>query len=188
MVLKGSNDKQIKKRFNKNKAKALATLKLIETEHNQIKKQTARLKYQGLTFRYITQSDVQELYLKRKDRKYASLIVELCSLVEQYLKKTYLLFNDKQLKKEASKSLIQSFEEALMSKVKLKSGSMKMLLLLRNEIVHNDFSLKKARKSEGLKEKKLTSVDEELLTLKSKELFKYFLTSVDEYFSTSSLQ
>ncbi len=134
---------------------------------------------------------LNNFYRKRKDQRYASLVVELYSQVEQLLKDIYksltgITYDSKskvRSKNEFGKdnNIVVDLEIKLREekvsflKEEDKLVNIMTLTLLRNHIVHNRYSLKDARdkvdsnRLEGLKE------------IKNKELYAKLLNCVREY-------
>lgn len=151
------------------KLTALYELGLMREEYEQIVENTKKASNNS-RFKDIDWLFDKELYQKRKDRKYAALTVELCALVEQLLKDIYSLFIESEYKKKDEKNnIIIDLKEQLEDYIVVEKD-IKLLSDLRNYIVHNIFSLKKARKSEKISDQR-----------KNKELFIFLLNSVEEY-------
>lgn len=160
------------KKIRKLKCEALYEVNLISMEYEQIiektKKEEKSSIFEGLE--WISDEDLKDLYIKRKDRKYAALTIELYALVEQLLKDIYSECNDgKEYKKEDNVNTILDLQEKLKDYIEFdKNTNTKLLADLRNYIIHDTFSLKHARKKWGIKKK-------------NKELFHSLLDTVKKY-------
>ncbi|QCR33098.1 nucleoside-diphosphate sugar epimerase [Lysinibacillus sp. SGAir0095] len=148
---------------------ALADLYLVEKEFHQIVKQTSN---KSGTFKWVellSDYELEELYGRRKDRKYASLTVELYALIEQLLKDIYKVIFDGKYRNTSDVNVILDLEEKMSDFLNFKNNT-KILADLRSFIVHEDFSLKTARKNERIK-----------ITKKNRILFKQLLKDVEIY-------
>lgn len=108
---------------------------------NRTKKQESELSdyiYEGIDFLGWSDDDKNVLFEERKDRKYAAFTVELCAIVEQLLKDIYEQIQSKPfLKYELERSLCSHL-------IINRKGS--NLTAIRNYIVHDTFSMKRAIK------------------------------------------
>lgn len=168
-----------KKKVEKLIRETLYEVELINIEFKQIidkTKKQGKNKLRG--FELISDNDLVDIYTKRKDRKYAALIIELYALVEQLLKDSYsILLDRKEYKKEEDLNIIVDLQEKLKDSIQFDSSfNTKQLADLRNYIIHDTFSLKQARKSLGIYSKN------------NKALLKKLLKNVYQYVNSIAVQ
>lgn len=158
------------KKLNKIKEETLYELELIKEEYENLLEKTRKKSKLEKALNYLNNEDLEQLYIKRKDKKYAALTVELYALLEQLLKKLHELFKKEEFKfnSKENKNIILCLEEKLKDDLKFKNNT-KELADLRKYIIHTEFSLKKARKSIGNN------------NLKNKEQFNTLLKNTKEY-------
>lgn len=163
------------------KSIALNELELMQEEYEQIvennKKQPKNSRFK---IDFFDESVTKELYLKRKDRKYAALTVELYALLEQLLKDiNTVYYPESNYRNITGENIITDLEQKIDSFIKVKNNT-KLLAVLRNRIVHHSFSLKQARKND-----KVRSICRNDMPIKdkykNKELFAALLKSVEQY-------
>ncbi|WP_235863349.1 nucleoside-diphosphate sugar epimerase [Ureibacillus sinduriensis] len=158
-----------KKEIKKLKDHAIADLCLIEKEFQQIVKNTSN---KSGTFKWVellSDYELEEFYGRRKDRKYATLTVELYALIEQLLKDIYKVIFESKYRNKSDVNVILDLEEKLGEFLGFKNNT-KVLADIRSYIVHEEFSLKTARKSERINIKK-----------KNRVLFKQLMKDVELY-------
>jgi hypothetical protein len=162
----------------KQRVKTLNKITLIEMEYEQILQYT-RKKGPESRFFSLDREELEDLYKERKNRKYAALIVELYAVVEQFLKKTYSFYNNgEKYTKERNnrKNVVHDLEDKLGHFLEFKSDT-KMLCDIRNFLVHDTFSFKKAMKDEDA----MKNVPDAII--EKKHLFTLLLHSTREYIS-----
>lgn len=167
--MEGMLDLGKKEKINRLKSHALADLRLVEMEYKQILKKTSG---EPETYNWkdlINDTDLKGLYKVRKDRKYASLTVELYAIIEQLLKDIYDAIYDNAYVQTPEVNVILDLEKKMSRHLHFDNNT-KLLADLRSHIVHEDFSLKKARKDEKIN-----------ITLSNKNLFKRLLQDVEGY-------
>ncbi|WP_431809164.1 hypothetical protein [Brevibacillus agri] len=131
-------------KLDKIKKKALKEIDWIEEEHYQMRKNLS----ESNVFMSQNNEEIRELYMERKDRKYASLVVELYALVEQTLKDFYATLKKEEYEKERNKNVIVDLESKLSEQLNFKNvDGFRKFTEIRNYIIHDAFSLKKARKN-----------------------------------------
>ncbi|MEK5331573.1 nucleoside-diphosphate sugar epimerase [Lysinibacillus sp. FSL W8-0992] len=163
-------NKKKKELIKKLSTDALEDLKLLNEEFEQIKSKGNKKKNRKLEeMGFIGDYELESLYEKRKDRKYAALTVELYALVEQLLKDIYKVVKpgDK-YKNSSKKNVILDLEEKLKGNFTFENNT-QLLANLRSHVVHVDFSLKKARLIFDKSSKS------------NKKLFKKLLNEVENY-------
>lgn len=154
-------------KIKKLKDHAFANLYLIEVEYKQIVKKTSQEPDSCSWGELINDAGLKGLYKIRKDRKYASLTVELYAVIEQLLKDIYHTFYDGPYVQTQDVNVILDLENKLSHQLKFENNT-KMLADLRSMIIHEEFSLKKARKKENI-------------NLNNRKLFKQLLKDVENY-------
>lgn len=164
------------KTLEEQKVKTLKKIKLIEVEYVKILEYTGT---EGLESVLINTSEdeVKKLYKERKNRKLAALIVELYALVEQLLYKVYPLYYDgEEYEKEEGnrRNKIHDLETKLSPFLTFKTNTI-MLSNIRNFIVHERFSIKKALKDEKAMSHVPVEIDGE------NQLFEHLLHTTKEY-------
>ncbi|QKS72598.1 hypothetical protein FLK61_38960 [Paenalkalicoccus suaedae] len=156
---------------------AKADLKLLEEEFNELvakttdKKRSSIEKKIKMDLSMLEDTHLKELYNKRKDRKYASIVIEMYAIIEQLMLNIYEKSKGEEFGKSSntnSQNTIKLIEESLAIKVGDKKST-KLLALLRNKIVHDKFSLKYARKQV---KKKISDGIADTNSEQIKELFK----------------
>jgi hypothetical protein len=159
-----------KKEIKELKKVALVDLNLLKKEFEQIKLKASKKKNRELDeLGLLGDYELEDLYVKRKDRKYASLTVELYALVEQLLKDIYKVINPNDNYRNHSKeNIIIDLEKKLGGKMKFDNNT-QLLANLRSHIVHEEFSFKQAK----IKYKEDSN--------SNKELFKNLLKDVEHY-------
>lgn len=163
-----------KKEIKKLKDHAFADLCLIEKEFQQIVKNTSN---QSGAFKWVdllSDYELEEFYGRRRDRKYATLTVELYSLTEQLLKDIYKVYFKHKYKNKSDMNIILDLERKLGDHLTFKNNT-KLLANLRSCIVHEEFSLKSARKRINIKKK-------------NRILFKQLMKDVDLYIENIALK
>ncbi|MEK4081074.1 nucleoside-diphosphate sugar epimerase [Solibacillus sp. FSL W7-1472] len=163
-----------KKEIKKLKDHAFADLCLIEKEFQQIVKNTSN---KAGTFKWLellSDYELEEFYGRRRDRKYATLTVELYSLIEQLLKDIYKVIFKRKYRNKSDNNIILDLEEQLGDNLIFKNNT-KLLANLRSCIVHEEFSLKAARKKINIKKK-------------NRILFKQLMKDVDLYIENIKLK
>ncbi|WP_340012236.1 hypothetical protein MHI32_09595 [Paenibacillus sp. FSL H7-0690] len=142
---------------------------------NRTKKQESELSdyiYEGIDFLGWSDDDKNVLFEERKDRKYAAFTVELCAIVEQLLKDIYEQIQSKPfLKYELERSLCSHL-------IINRKGS--NLTAIRNYIVHDTFSMKRARKNDGVIRKYKNNSEKDIPD-KSKKLYSELHENVVDY-------
>ncbi|WP_313150258.1 nucleoside-diphosphate sugar epimerase [Lysinibacillus capsici] len=163
-------NKDKKKEIKELKKVALVDLNLLKKEFEQIKLKASKKKNRELEeLGLLGDYELEDLYVKRKDRKYASLTVELYALVEQLLKDIYKVINPNDNYRNHSKeNIIIDLEKKLGGKMKFDNNT-QLLANLRSHIVHEEFSFKQAK----IKYKEDSN--------SNKELFKNLLKDVEHY-------
>lgn len=163
-------NKDKKKEIKELKKVALVDLNLLKKEFEQIKLKASKKKNRELDeLGLLGDYELEDLYVKRKDRKYASLTVELYALVEQLLKDIYKVINPNDNYRNHSKeNIIIDLEKKLGGKMKFDNNT-QLLANLRSHIVHEEFSFKQAK----IKYKEDSN--------SNKELFKNLLKDVEHY-------
>ncbi|MDN4494321.1 nucleoside-diphosphate sugar epimerase [Ureibacillus aquaedulcis] len=149
------------------KDQAIANLHLVEIEYKQIVKKSSQEPDSFNWGELLNDAELKGLYKVRKDRKYASLTVELYAIIEQLLKDIYHTFYDNQYVQTPEVNIILDLEEKLGHRVNFKNNT-KTLADLRSIIIHEDFSLKKARKSANI-------------DTNNRNLFKQLLKDAESY-------
>ena len=164
------------------KRAALVETGLLKQEFDLIvertRKQEASTFYEGIDLSDFKEDELRDLFEERKDRKYAALTIELYAIAEQMLKAMYegLFSNTYKKGKDNTKNVIQDLEGLLKKHLNIKkAGSLKRLALVRNYIVHNSFSMKRARKDNGIQGK-------------SKDLYSELHNNVIEYINSISFK
>lgn len=163
-----------KKEIKKLKDHAFADLCLIEKEFQQIVKNTSN---QSGAFKWVdllSDYELEEFYGRRRDRKYATLTVELYSLTEQLLKDIFKVYFKHKYKNKSDMNIILDLERKLGDHLTFKNNT-KLLANLRSCIVHEEFSLKSARKRINIKKK-------------NRILFKQLMKDVDLYIENIALK
>ncbi|MEK4629012.1 MAG: hypothetical protein ABS939_05100 [Psychrobacillus sp.] len=108
----------------------------------------------------------EEIDKKRKDRKYASFVVEVYAIVEQALEELYEKTYKKSFKskvKDNEKKLnkVIELEEALNDKFEFgKTLDGSEILKVRNKVVHKKYSLKKSKEILGIKKRSKDLLEE----------------------------
>ncbi|MCG7377293.1 hypothetical protein MH215_09830 [Paenibacillus sp. ACRSA] len=142
-----------KQNFKKLKKEAKHEIKWIEQEYEQLQQKDAssQLKKHDLW----DEEEIHRLTYDRKDRKYASWTIELCSIIEQWLLRLYeqtyqKTFNSVQLMKTPayrSLSNIEILQAELKSQhIAVKSGTendddeLVKVFKARNKLIHSNFS------------------------------------------------
>lgn len=120
--------------------------------------------------------ELKKFYGRRKDRKYATLTVKLYALIEQLLKDTYKMIFKNKYRNTSDINVILDLERKLRNYLIFKNNT-KVLADLRSFIVHEEFSLKAARKSERINIKK-----------KNRILFKQLMKDVELYIENMELK
>lgn len=163
-------NKDKKKEIKELKTVALVDLNLLKKEFEQIKLKASKKKNRELDeLGLLGDYELEDLYIKRKDRKYASLTVELYALVEQLLKDIYKVINPNDNYRNHSKeNIIIDLEKKLGGKMKFDNNT-QLLANLRSHIVHEEFSFKQAK----IKYKEDSN--------SNKVLFKNLLKDVEHY-------
>ncbi|MFC7685320.1 nucleoside-diphosphate sugar epimerase [Ureibacillus sp. GCM10028918] len=156
-----------KEKVKKLKDHAFANLRLIEIEYKQIVKKTSQEPDSYNWGELLNDAELKGLYKVRKDRKYASLTVELYAIIEQLLKDIYHTFYDNAYGQTPDVNIILDLEDKLSHRVSFENNT-KLLADLRCIIIHEDFSLKKARKSENI-------------NMNNRNLFKQLLKDAETY-------
>ncbi|ASA24292.1 hypothetical protein [Paenibacillus donghaensis] len=157
---------------------ALAEVELLKHEFELIVEHTRKQKsislFDEIDFVDFTDSDIKDIFTKRKDRKYASLTVELYAITEQMLKEMYECLHSDPYSKSNDNNIIKDLEDVLKSRLVInEKGSLKKLSMLRNYIIHHNFSMKKAR-------------EEKELNIKSKDLYSELHQKVVDYINNIS--
>ncbi|MFT8312586.1 MAG: hypothetical protein ABF629_15630 [Sporolactobacillus sp.] len=160
---------KVKKKVISLQKDTLIEVKLLALEFEQIINLGSKKKRDSIFMDY-SKENLSELYIKRKNRKYAGLTVELYAIVEQFLKDLYSIFNDGKEYEKDSRNIntILDLEGKIKGYVKFDNHT-KQLCDLRNVIVHHAFSFKQAKKR-VIKDK-----------VKSKKLFLSLLENVEKY-------
>ncbi|MBD8034621.1 nucleoside-diphosphate sugar epimerase [Solibacillus merdavium] len=156
-----------KKEIKKLKDHAFADLYLVEKEFQQVVKNTSNNSGTYKWVELLSDYELKEFYGRRRDRKYATLTVELYSLIEQLLKDIYKVIFKGKYKNTSDINIILDLEEKMGDYLTFKNNT-KLLANLRSCIVHEEFSLKSARKKINIKRK-------------NKLLFKQLLKDVEQY-------
>ncbi len=165
-----------KREIKKLKDYACADLCLIEKEFQQIVKNTSN---KSGTFKWmalLSDYELEEFYGRHKDRKYAALTVELYALIEQLLKDIYKAICKSKYRNTSDVNVILDLEKKMGDYLTFKNNT-KVLADLRSFIVHEEFSLKAARKSERINIKK-----------KNRILFKQLMKDVELYIENIALK
>ncbi|RHW39540.1 nucleoside-diphosphate sugar epimerase [Lysinibacillus yapensis] len=162
-----------KEKIKKLKNHAIADLHLVEIEYQQIVEKTFQVPDSYNWEELLNETELKGLYKVRKDRKYAALTVELYAIIEQLLKDIYHAFYDAAYIQTPDVNVILDLEGKLSSHVTFKNNT-KLLADLRSIIVHEDFSLKKARKKENI-------------DTNNRNLFKRLLKDVENYIKNIKL-
>ena len=165
-----------KKAIKKLKDYACADLYLIEKEFQQIVKNTSSKSGAFKWMELLSDYELEEFYGRRKDRKYATLTVELYSLIEQLLKDIYKVIFKKKYRNTSDSNVILDLEEKLGDYLTFKNNT-KVLANLRSCIVHEEFSLKAAKKNNRINIKK-----------KNRILFKRLMKDVELYIENIELK
>lgn len=165
-----------KKEIKKLKDYACADLCLIEKEFHQIVKKTSEKSGTYKWMELLSDYELEEFYGRRKDRKYATLTVELYALIEQLLKDIYKVICKGKYRNTSDVNVILDLEEKLGNYLTFKNNT-KVLADLRSFIVHEEFSLKAARKSDRINIKK-----------KNRLLFKQLMKDVELYIENIELK
>ena len=163
-----------KKEIKKLKDHAFADLCLIEKEFQQIVKNTSNKSGAFKWVELLSDYELEEFYGRRRDRKYATLTVELYSLTEQLLKDIYKVYFNHKYKNKSDINIILDLERKLGDHLTFKNNT-KLLANLRSCIVHEEFSLKSARKKINIKKK-------------NRILFKQLMKDVDLYIENIELK
>ena len=166
----------IKKEIKKLKDHAIADLYLIEKEFQQIVKNTSNKSGSFKWVELLSDYELEEFYGRRKNRKYATLTVELYALIEQLLKDIYKVIFERKYRNKSDVNVILDLEEKMTNYLTF-SNNTKVLADLRSYIVHEEFSLKSARKSERINIKK-----------KNRLLFKKLMKDVELYIKNIKLK
>lgn len=160
---------------------------LVEHTRKQTSDDSDEL-YVGIDFLSLSQDDIKELFGKRKDRKYASLTVELYAIVEQFLKDVYEDIHSKPFVRSKNKNVIYELEISLGSLLIIKcKKSLMGLTTIRNYIVHNTFSMKRARKNEDVVSK-YTNNNKKDMPARSKDLYTDLHNNVVDYINGISFR
>lgn len=136
---------------------ALFELNLLKQEFDLLVENTQKAEepsklFEGLNFSF-NNNEMTELLEERKDRKYAAFTIELYAIVEQLLKDIYEKIHSKPFVKQQDKNVIYELEKSLVSHLTLTGkGSLKNIAGVRNFIIHDTFSMKKARKDKKITE------------------------------------
>lgn len=148
------------------KTAAKLEIELIENEYEEILKKTQKSKKNSQFQEFediLGDEKIKELYIERKDRKYAALVIELYAILEQLLKKLYSLYNpDENYRNSSNNNVILDLERRL-NLLDFKNNT-KTLADLRKFIVHDEFSLKSARKKHAKKYKNNKELFTDLLS------------------------
>lgn len=162
------------KKIKKEEKVALAELELLYEEFNEIKEAIKHLKKHDKhfdCFQSLPEEKQEELYSRRKDRKYASIIVELYAIVEEFYQKVYsIVYDEEGYKKQTEQDAITDICEQLEHKISLHHNT-ETLTHLRNYMIQKEFSFKSAR----------TAYEEELEAFrKNKDAIKYLFEQARE--------
>ena len=125
--------------------------------------------------------ELVDLILERKDRRYAALTIELASTMEYFLREIYYMREeiDFNVSEEGSSS-IKLLERELKSTISIKnSGKLYLLNHVRNQIIHGEFSLKKAKNLETVKSMSKKIYGDK--KVKSKEYLSDFINTAEMY-------
>lgn len=135
----------------------------LEKDFKHVVKNTRKKKNSSFARKYGIDDDflksLDELERKeidnlRKDRKYASFIVEIYAIVEQTLDDLYEKFYKEEFLKPDDKNKAIELEKALSDKLHFGTSLKSLnLIRIRNKIVHEKFSVKETKKSLALKGK-----------------------------------
>ena len=107
--------------------------------------------------------------------------MELYAIVEQLLKDIFEKIQSKPFVKQKDTNVINDLESSLKSFLTINNkGSLKNLAMLRNYIIHNTFSMKKARKDEANSEKYIKN-SKKKIPEKSKDLYSALHENVVGY-------
>ncbi len=158
-----------KKEMKKLQDQALANLYMVGLEHKQLVRKTSQERGSFDWEELLSDYELEGLYKVRKDRRYASLTVELYAIIEQLLKDIYSVIYDAVYVQTPDVNVILDLEKKLNDYLKFDNNT-KLLADLRSFIIHEDFSLKKARKSENIN-----------ITSNNKNLFKRLLKDAEGY-------
>lgn len=161
---KGKEHKEVSKFDNISllKKSSIDELKLLKLEFEHHKDVIRKAKHENPYFvKMIKEKEAEKLFIKREDKKYASLIIEAFAIVEHFLKAIYkeiigLEYKNKTNGNKSKTNFTKDIEGKLKGKVKFENN-VDDLRLLRNKIVHNDFSLEsnKLGKYKSMKSKKI---------------------------------
>ncbi|MFG3612363.1 nucleoside-diphosphate sugar epimerase [Rummeliibacillus stabekisii] len=135
---------------------AIFEITLLEEEFNLILDANKKKKPKGKFTDYVFLNDTDKykmLYEKRKDRKYASITVEIYSIIEQLLKDIHQVYLIKPFQKNHKKNILLDLQEKLGGHLNFISNKTYNLAMIRNYIVHENFSFKKARIDKDLEGK-----------------------------------
>ena len=163
-----------KKEIKKLKDYAFADLYLIEKEFQQIVKNTSNKSGTFKWMELLSNYELDEFYGRHRDRKYATLTVELYSLIEQLLKDIYKVIFKGKYRNKSDNNIILDLEEKMGDYLITKNNT-KLLASLRSCIVHEEFSLKSARKKINIKKK-------------NRILFKQLMKDVELYIENIELK
>ncbi|KAA9029447.1 hypothetical protein [Niallia endozanthoxylica] len=145
--------------MNISQLKNIAIAELIELEEDYVelvkstkKRKKSKLeKEYGVEFLSISTLFKKEISKKRKDRKFASIVVEMYAIIEQLMLNIYVHLEGKEFDKDKiesdshkSKNTIVLIEKEL-DKVIKTDNVLKVFAQLRNKIVHKQYSLQYAR-------------------------------------------
>lgn len=162
------------KKIKKEEKVALAELELLYEEFNEIPEAIKHLKKHDKhfdCFQSLPEKKQEELYSRRKDRKFASIIVELYAIVEEFYQKVYfIVYDEERYKKQTEQDAITDICEQLEHKISLHNNT-ESLTHLRNFMIQKEFSFKSAR----------TAYEEELEAFrKNKDAIKYLFEQARE--------
>ncbi|PQP82748.1 hypothetical protein C0Q44_15245 [Paenibacillus sp. PCH8] len=143
-----------KEDFKKVKRQAKLEIALLEQEYQDILHNVDSTLYEE--YGILDHEETRELTRKRKNRRYASMIIELCAIMEQMLNQLYKhvyqkKFNSTQLMKTPAYRARSNMEiiQAELNKehIALKfekehfADALSLVFLKRNKLVHENFSL-----------------------------------------------
>lgn len=151
-----------RKEIEKLKNAALFETESIENEFNEIIKKTQKKK-KSIFVDIFEDYELKQLYLERKDKKYAALTIELYATIEQLLKKLHSLYYPQENYRNVSNENVILNLEKKLEKLSFINNT-KLIADLRKFIVHDEFSLKEARKKHAKDFKNNKSLFEKLLS------------------------
>lgn len=152
--------------------------KMLQEKIKKAKKDEKSVKHTKKKFNIdvdflISLEEKQEVALmrKRKDKRYASFLVELCSTIEDTLEDLYYEKTGKKfVKKNKNENKIIQLEKALEMYYIFGESAKKMnVIMVRNYIIHEKYSLKKAKEVFGISEKSAYYVQVKII-----EAIQYF--------------